>query len=758
MKLPIKNLFGHIFSLAQNQPNEIALVGVDKEGNIQKTITYKELKKKIEYTVCWLVQNGMRDKDVLALAMPSSEDFLILSWACWSIGIITVPLDLKRDTISEHKFKLDVSCVKLIIAKEGIFTAENKLQLSKYKLIEIDNLDYKSIDRKMSWKSDLAYQALILFTSGTTAHPKGAQLSMENLVVNAYGIKHWFKITKNDRFLVALPLHHINSTAFCLATLLSGGSIAVVPNYSNSRFWQQLSLTSSTFTSIVPSICFDQLERRKEYELVREKIRVNRIQIGSAPVVISDVKKFMKMYGIPIYQGYGQTETSLRVTGVPLDLDKKTYEKLIDSNSIGKPMEWASVEILSKKGEILGEKEEGELAVKGKAVMKGYLHDAEAFLDGYFLTGDIGYYKIINSNRYFFLKGRKKEIIIKGGINISPVAVEDKLKKVSHDIDQVYVIGIDDKRYGEEVGAIICWKKKIDKDQAKINLKYKLVRGSEYIGSYETPQYLFSFDSINLPMTSTGKIQRSVLKKKINKEDFEVTDLIYKNSNYQFLFLSLGSPYFSEAFDLYNYCWDPLVLDINEFKKQIKNCSAIIALDTNNKVKGLILLIRTNISEKALSLLSYSKLTATNENSIASNNGESVICIAICSSNYKAYDIQKVSTNPTVEEVRKYLFSGNDGVYNFHTKPKGGFDKGASLIKLLPNARSDDKRSLGYNMLLKYPKITKEVRVSNDTSVATQLIEIVMLIARELGIENVYAFSRPAGLAKYFEEKEIEVL
>jgi len=751
MKLPIKNFFGYISSLAQNQPNSIALLEADREGNIQETITCKGLKEKVKYAAFWLMQNGLKDKDVLALAMPSSVDFLILSWACWSIGIITVPLDLKRDTISEHKFKLDVSCSKLIIAKKGIFTAENKLQLSKYKLIEINHLDYKSIDRKISWKSDLAYQALILFTSGTTAYPKGAQLSLENLVVNANDIKHWFKITKNDRFLVILPLHHINSTSFCLATLLAGGSIAVVPNYSNSRFWQQLTITSSTFTSIVPSICFDQLARKEEHELVKDKLKVNRIQIGSAPVMVSDVKKFMKLYNLPIYQGYGQTETSLRVTGVPLDLDKKTYEKLIDSNSIGKSMEWAEVEIADAKDNLLGEKEEGELVVKGAAVMKGYLSNLRAFRNGYFLTGDIGYYKIINNEKYFFLKGRKKEIIIKGGINISPVAVENKLKEVFHDIDQVFVIGVPDARYGEEIAAVICWKD-VSLQKAKAYFKYKLAKGIKTLSAYETPKYIATIDTDNLPITSTGKVQRSVIKNKISMQSLEQINFMAKTTAHSFLFLTENSLKIKEALDLYNYCWNPLTLSENLFKNLISNSTTIMATG-QDKVEGLITFMRLDVSQDQLLSFTYDRLVSLKEKSIIDNKGNLLVCVCICGPNYRQEKIPNVKKMPQIEEVKEYLLMGKDDIYNFHAKPKGGFTKGASLIKLLPNARPQDKSALGYNMLLKYPEITKDIRLTEDASVATQLIESVMLVARKLGIKKVYAFSRPAGAAKYFSKK-----
>ncbi len=748
---PIKNLFSHIFSLAQTQPNQIAILGVDREGNIDETVNYKDLKDKIEASAYWLMQNGLKDLDVLALAIPSSPLFLILSWACWSIGIITVPLDLKRDTIDQHKFKLDLSKTKLIIAKEGIFTVEDKLQFSKYKLIEIDNLDYKNIDKKILWKININYQALILFTSGTTSHPKGAQLSFENLAVNANGIKHWFKITKNDRFLVVLPLHHINSTSFCLATLLAGGSIAVVPNYSNSRFWQQVAITSSTFTSVVPSICFDQLSRETEFKSVKDKLKLNRIQIGSAPVIASDIKKFMELYNIPIYQGYGQTETALRVTGVPLDLDKKTYNRLVDSNSIGKQMEWAEVEIISKKGEILGEKEEGELAVKGKAVMKGYLHNDKVFSDGYFLTGDIGYYEAINSDRYFFLKGRKKEIIIKGGINISPVAVENKLKEFFEDIDQVFVVGVPDRRYGEEIAAVICWKN-IDIQKAKANLKYTLARGIKTISRYETPKYIVTTDPKSLPMTSTGKVQRSLIKNKISEKNLEPVNLIGKTNNNNFIFLTSDSLQIREAHELYNYCWYPLTSPFEEFKDRIINETTIAALNRDNKVEGLISVMRLDILESQLSSLTYAKLRGFKNKSLTDNKGDMLVCVSICGPNYKKEPVPKVNNVPSVKEVEEYLKAGADSTYNFHSKPKGGFDKGASLISLLPNARPQDKRALGYNMLLKYPKINRQVHVNENASVATQLIETVMLVARQLDVENVYAFSRPADAAKYFSK------
>ncbi|MEK7115087.1 MAG: fatty acid--CoA ligase family protein, partial [Patescibacteria group bacterium] len=386
----------------------------------------------------------------------------------------------------------------------------------------------------------------------------------------------------------------------------------------------------------------------------------------------------MALYNIPIYQGYGQTETALRVTGVPLDLDRETYGNLIDANSIGKPMEWAEVEILSKKGKILGEKEEGELAVKGRAVMKGYLNNSEAFLNGYFLTGDIGYYKVINNERYFFLKGRKKEIIIKGGINISPAAIENKLKETFADIGQVFVIGVPDRRFGEEIAAIICWKG-VSIKKAKAYLKYKLAKGIKAINRYEIPKYITTIDAQDLPITSTGKVQRSLIKNKISMEVLEPVNLVAKTNKHKFILLAKDSLKIKEAFALYNYSWDPLIISFDKFGELISNTTTIMAIDKDAKIKGLITFMRLDETKNKLSNSTYSKLVHLQEKNITDNNGDSLVCISICGPNYREEPIPSVKKVPTVEEVKEYLSMGKDGVYNFHAKPKGGFDKGASL-------------------------------------------------------------------------------
>ncbi|MCH8244731.1 acyl--CoA ligase, partial [Patescibacteria group bacterium] len=716
-------MYAHISELAKKQPNRAALFSCGPDGRTQKQYTYKELKEHIERIASWFEHDlGLQRGDVIGIAMPNSPDLLMLSWAAWAMGIVTVPLDIKRDTLSQYLYKLKLTQTKVLMTEQGMF-AEKDLKAVK-KIVTVVEINIPQKAKDVSWMPDLSHTALYLFTSGTTAAPKGAELSLENLIANAEGIVDWLGIKSTDRFLALLPLYHINSTTFCLSVLLAKGSIAVPSGYSNSQFWQQLAATRSTFTSIVPTICFDQLSQEKEFRKWKNNLITSRIQIGSAPVVVGDVQQFLKQFSIPLYQGYGQTETALRVTGVPMNLPKHIYEKLVEENSIGKEMKHAEIKIMDEP--------EGEIAVKGPIVMKGYLHDEkankDAFKNGYFLTGDIGYAKTIQGSKYFFLKGRSKEIIIKGGVNLSPVAIESKLKKLNADIDQVYVIGVPDKRYGEEVAAVICWKNK----NKEAKLRSQLTSSQGVIMPIEVPRYIATLPEKDLPMTSTGKVQRAVLKNMIPLNKFQQINLVAENRQYRFLRLTLqDKPFMKQALVLHNYCWYPLTT------QRIDKGITIAAVDKKDTVQGIVTILRTSLSDKELSEKKYDELEHDEQ-------GKKLLCISICSSNYKqSREKPKDIPIPSVAQMKAYVFS--DPVYRFHQRPKGGLKKGARLIKMLPNSRKEDTMALGYNMLLKYPKSERRKLVKPDetASVAVQLIEAVMRFGQELGIRDVFAFSRP---------------
>lgn len=613
------------------------------------------------------------------------------------MGVVTVPLDTKRDTAELHEYKIKTSGATILITQED------------FSNVALD------VSGDIVWMPGVTHEALVLFTSGTTAYPKGARLTLQNLVTNAESIITWLHITEEDRFLVVLPLHHINSTTFCLASLIAGASVAIPPVYSNSRFFEQAANNGATLTSVVPSIVFDQLGHAKEFKTVQNRLKLTRIQLGSAPVAASAAAEFIRAYGIPLYQGYGQTETALRVTGVPMDVPAPMYEELVAENSIGTPMQWADVEIMDANGHILGEGEEGELVVKGPAVMQGYIGSEEAFRDGYFLTGDIGYWKKKEGRRFFFLIGRSKEIIIKGGINISPIAVENALKKVSTDIEQAYAIGVEDERYGEEVGAVIVWKNGVEPESAMRRLKLLLLLGNKSLSTYEIPAHLITIRAEELPMTSTGKVQRSTLKKTLGGTMNSLYELM-RSTELRFVVISPQSHFATASYALHNHCWQSLTKDEHEYKKYLGDYMTLGAIDKHNSLAGQI-------------SFSYAD--------------EKITCVSICSAMFKPKPVPNVTEMPDAEFVRNYVLGGNDPVMNFHQK------LGAELVEVTPHGRPEDKSSLGYTLLLRYPPTNNH---SFEGPVSNQLIAAVRLLAHDLGAK-VFAVSRPGGLAMYLSKR-----
>lgn len=684
-------LRARLLSLAEEDPQGPALLECAQDGSIVRTITRAELVRGVDAAAAYLARQGLVPGDRVALALPNCPELLMLSWAAWSTGVVTVPLDTKRDTDELRTYKLDATHAKLVI----------------------DSVPALPEAARPPAASDQEALALILFTSGTTARPKGALLTLRNLLTNAGDLATWLAIGPEDRFIVELPLHHINSTTFCLATILSGGSIAIPPQYSHSMFWQQAARSHATLTSVVPSILHDQISRVSEFDAVQRSLLLSRIQIGSAPVVSSVAQAFIDRFHIPLYQGYGQTETALRVTGVPMDLAPELYRQMIAENSIGTPMPWAQVEIASLDGEILKEREEGELVVKGAAVMQGYLGNEPAFRDGWFLTGDIGYWKVVGGRRFFFLKGRAKELVIKGGVNISPVAVEDALKKISPDVAQAFVVGAEDERYGEVVAAALVWKDGIEPKAALRSLKLRLLEGTSHLSAYETPEYLASIAADDLPTTSTGKVQRTVIKQRLAGA-FERLVEVEKSAQYLFVAVRPQSPHEAASLELYNQCWQPLTLSEKEYRAFLSTTLTIAAVDSDGALAGQI--------------------------AITQDDGR-ITCVSICSKNFMPKPVPQAVRQPSPEEVERYVREGSDPVMQFHAK------LGAELVEVIPQGRPQDKSSLGYTMLLRYPALRD---IPLEGSAPAQLIALVRMLAHDTKKET-YALSRPGGLAAWMQ-------
>lgn len=719
---------------AKKAPDKAAIIAVNVDTEEAETVSYAQLEAFVRRTATWLSSLGINRGDRFAVLMHNAPEVLILELAGALIGAATVPLDVKRDTPERMAFKLkDTNAKRLFVKGEARYPAAPDLAVHTWSTMEqFANLLPASPIARATGGLDDFY--VILYTSGTTANPKGVPLSVRACLLNAMGIVDWQKLGAEDVFNVVLPLHHINSTEFALAMLLMGGTIVLNSRYSASRFWHVVSRFRATNTSIVPTILHDLLTREGEFKAANPDVSsLKRICIGSAPVLPEETLRFYDTFGLRVTQGYGQTETALRVAGVPVDVDEATYRNLVKTNTIGTELANNHLAIMDANNKERKEGEEGEICIVGPILAEGYLNNpdetAHSFKDGWFHSGDLGCWKNVNGKKFYFIIGRIKEIIIKGGVNLSPSAIEDALLKAFPQIDEVSVVGYPDERMGEEIAAVAVSKN-----------KFALPDVIPGLSAYEIPKKLFFVDS--LPKTSTGKIQRVEVKK-------AVAELVKNEHPKHYYVRQVGADeadIIKQALAINNARFPFVPSTLRKFIARTQNGLFFGVFEEHEGLVGSLSCVRAFHPEK---------LTTWNE-AVKSHNakGDTLLCIAISvksSRRAKLVHFGSVKVNPE-KYIEEYVRSGKDHVLEFHRQSKGGIP-GATVWRILPNGRPEDKEAMGYNVLMKYPEITdatKTVR-SNAPSPAILLIEHALLYAKKHGIKTVLAFSRPAGYCTYLE-------
>jgi len=668
----------------------------------------------------YLILSGIRKGDAIAFAYENSPEVILLSWAAWTMGVKTVPLDTKRDDLEMMKYKTNLAGAKILFSRKKI-VLQSKIEPVALSVNDISKIKVESY--KDQGRIELSSEALILFTSGTTAKPKGVLLTQENLVANADGVADWLKIAQTDKFMITLPLHHINSTTMSLATFLRGGSVILTSRYSNSGFWKIAAESGATLISVVPTIIHDQLKQMEEYNRLKTEIKLSRIQLGSAPVIVSEAESFVNLTRIPLIQGYGQTETALRSTGVSWNQEQplnQSYWENLRSNTIGSEMKWTKVTVLKEDGTESKQGEEGEICVKGPVIMKEYIKNPEetkkVLKFGWFHSGDLGYWKMNESEKQFFIKGRLKEIIIKAGTNVSPLFVEKAVLKALPDIDQVYVIGVPDERVGEEIGGVVV------KREEGIGKKVEGMR-IKGLSDFEVPKYWFVVPAGELPMTSTGKVQRVKL-----KQMFADCSIIAETKNHIFRRLAVEEVGLTEhARQIHNIGWQPLSVSKEDWGRELKKKFLIGAV---NKINGVLDgYIRC---QKFKSNITADALTVTGKNFVQKFSGK--------------------LPELTTEDVEEYLKKNIDPVINFHKSPKAGLKSGAELVRVIPNARPGDLPALGFGEFMEYHlSKTESPLITIKASLGQQLVESALILSKKLNIDSVLVLTRPAKLLEWGE-------
>jgi long-chain acyl-CoA synthetase len=333
--------------------------------------------------------------------------------------------------------------------------------------------------------------AVILYTSGTTGTPKGAELTHRNLIRNTevtYGLTD---TSEDDVLLGALPLFHaFGQTCSLNATMATGGTLSLIPRFDPGKALEIIERDKITIFQGVPTMFTAMLHHPGHENVDVSSLRV--CVSGGSAMPVEVMRGFEEEFGCKVLEGYGLSETSPVASFNHPDRERKP-------GTIGQPIEGVEMKVVDDEGNEVAQGEVGEIVIRGHNVMKGYWRKPEAtdeaIRDGWFHSGDMGK---VDEEGYFSIVDRKKEMIIRGGYNVYPREIEEVLYEHPA-VQEAAVIGVPDERMGEEVGAAVVLKagQEVSEDELRGFLK-------DQLAAYKYPRRVWFTDE--LPKGPTGKI------------------------------------------------------------------------------------------------------------------------------------------------------------------------------------------------------------------------------------------------------------
>ncbi|MBH65717.1 MAG: AMP-dependent synthetase [Chloroflexi bacterium] len=488
------NTLAHLLNPSSASDDSIIIPGAP-------TLSYAQYAYEIERTAELLAGAGVKPGRPVSIVLVNNLEFMVLFLAVARAGAVAAPLNPDY-TVDEFKFFMEDADAQLAIvpprthlgrdaAKElGIPVLEASLDGGSVVLSNGSGTLTKTVDAPAPSPEDVA---LFLHTSGTTSRPKGVPLTHANLMKSISNIKNHYVLTPEDTSIIVMPLFHVHGLmGASLSTLNSGGSLVIPERFSASNFWGLQKNYSATWYSAVPTIHQILLMRADDDNAPHESFRfIRSCSSALAPAVF---EKLEARFGAPVLEAYGMTEASHQMSSSPMPPGKRIPGTVGQATGVEIAiMDMESTGQIQKTGDI------GEVVIKGENVMHGYNNNpeanAEAFVDGWFRTGDQGF---LDADGYLSLTGRIKELINRGGEKISPLEVDGVLLKHPA-VAEAVCFAVPDEKYGEVVHAAVVLSG--ESDQAEIRSYCR-----EQLADFKVPEVVYISDV--LPRTATGKIQR----------------------------------------------------------------------------------------------------------------------------------------------------------------------------------------------------------------------------------------------------------
>jgi long-chain acyl-CoA synthetase len=444
-----------------------------------------------------LKEKGLQPGDRVGLMLPNVPYFPAIYYGILRAGGAVVPMNvlLKGREVSYY---LGDSGAKLLFAWYGFDDAaeEGAAQAgADCLLVKPGEFEHLILSREPD--RDVADRAaddtaVILYTSGTTGQPKGAELTHSNLRRNIHAVIGFAEFDESEVLLGALPLFHsFGQTCTMNCAVCSGATVTMLPRFDPEKALEILERDGVTVFQGVPTMYNAMLFAERADSTDTSKLRL--CMSGGAAIPVELIRAFEGKFNCIILEGYGLSETSPVASFNHPDRERK-------AGSIGTPIEGVEMQVWDDDGNALPQGEVGEIVIRGHNVMKGYWERPEATeqsidADGWFRTGDMAK---IDEDGFFFIVDRKKDLIIRGGYNVYPREVEEVLYEHAAVLEAA-VVAVPDESLGEEVGAavVLCKGESLGADELKAFVK-------ERVAAYKYPRKIWFVDE--LPKGPTGKI------------------------------------------------------------------------------------------------------------------------------------------------------------------------------------------------------------------------------------------------------------
>jgi long-chain acyl-CoA synthetase len=483
---------------AEARPAHIAL------RHDERTLSYAELERAARGVATSLRERGLSPGEKVAIMVPNLPEFTIAYFGILYAGCTVVPLNVLLSG-PEVLYHLEDSQAKLLIA-HPLFAdpATNGSAAAGVPVVWASGEDEDSVAAMAAAAPISALHptsptdtAVILYTSGTTGKPKGAEHTHSNLlIICTLVVPKLVPIGPDDVAMATLPLFHsFGQTCIQNTTIALGGTFTLLPRFTPEDAFRIIERDGVTLFAGVPTMYFALLNHEGDRDYDVSTLRL--CMAGGAPMPVEVMKSFEARFPVQILEGYGLSETSPVASFNMLDRARKP-------GSIGYPVWGVEMMILDEEDRPVADGEPGEICIRGHNIMKGYLNRPDATKEtlrgGWFHSGDIG---IRDADGSFSIVDRKKDMIIRGGFNVYPREVEEVL--YGHDaIIEAAVIGIPDEKLGEEVKAVVV--------STDPSLDANTLRGwtKERLAAYKYPRVIEFSES--LPKGPTGKILKRELR------------------------------------------------------------------------------------------------------------------------------------------------------------------------------------------------------------------------------------------------------